>query len=70
MKDDYGQLISSLAQENDKKIVMLVLDGLGDTDNDGQGTALQMARTHNMDQLAKKSALGMAHTCKLAKFGA
>jgi len=61
MKDDYGQLISSLAQANDKKIVMLVLDGLGDTDNDGQGTALQMARTPNMDQLAQKSALGMAH---------
>jgi 2,3-bisphosphoglycerate-independent phosphoglycerate mutase len=40
---------------------MLVLDGLGDTDNDGQGTALQMARTHNMDQLAQKSALGLAH---------
>ena len=61
MKDDYGQLISSLAQANDKKIVMLVLDGLGDTDNDGQGTALQMARTPNMDQLAQKSALGMAY---------
>jgi 2,3-bisphosphoglycerate-independent phosphoglycerate mutase len=61
MKDDYGQLISSLAQVNDKRIVMLVLDGLGDTDNDGQGTALQMARTPNMDQLAKKSALGLAH---------
>ncbi len=61
MKDDYGQLISSLAQVNDKKIVMLVLDGLGDTDNEGKGTALQMARTPNMDRLAQKAALGLAH---------
>ncbi len=61
MKDDYGQLISSLAQVNEKKIVLLVLDGLGDTDNEGKGTALQMARTPNMDQLAQKAALGLAH---------
>jgi hypothetical protein len=40
MKDDYGQLISSLTQSNDKKIVLLVLDGLGDTDNKAKGTAL------------------------------
>jgi len=66
MKDDYGQLISSLAQVNDKKIVMLVLDGLGDTDNDGKGTALQMARTetrggkgavpHTLTRCARSSA--------------
>ena len=28
MEDTYGQLISSLACENDKRIVLLVLDGL------------------------------------------
>lgn len=61
MKDDYGQLISSLAQVNEKKIVLLVLDGLGDTDNEGKGTALQMAATPNMDKLAHKAALGLAH---------
>ncbi len=61
MKDDYGQLISSLAQVNEKKIVLLVIDGLGDIDNDGKGTALQMARTPNMDKLAHKAALGLAH---------
>jgi 2,3-bisphosphoglycerate-independent phosphoglycerate mutase len=61
MKDDYGQLISSLTQSNDKKIVLLVLDGLGDTDNKAKGTALQMALTPNMDRLAQKSALGLAH---------
>jgi 2,3-bisphosphoglycerate-independent phosphoglycerate mutase len=61
MKDDYGQLISSLTQVNDKKIVMLVLDGLGDTDNNGKGTALQMARTPNMDKLAQKAVMGLAH---------
>ncbi len=61
MKDHYGQLISSLAGENEKKIVLLVLDGIGDTNNDGKGTALQMASTPNMDKLATRSATGLAH---------
>ena len=58
-KDDYGDLISSLAVENDKRIVLLVLDGLGDCDNDGGGTALQQASTPNFDALASKGALGL-----------
>lgn len=61
MKDHYGELITSLAGINDKKIVMLVLDGIGDTNNNGKGTALQLARTPNMDALAGKSATGLAH---------
>jgi 2,3-bisphosphoglycerate-independent phosphoglycerate mutase len=59
MQDVYGDLVSSLAIKNDKRIVMLVMDGLGDCDNDGKGTALQIARKPNFDALAKRSALGL-----------
>ena len=59
MEDSYGALISSLAIENDKRIVLLVMDGLGDCDNAGGGTALQQARTPNMDTLAARSAMGL-----------
>lgn len=61
MKDLYGNTIQSLAQVNEKRIVLLVMDGVGDCSNDGKGTALQMADTPNMDSLAKKSALGLAY---------
>jgi len=60
MEDIYGNLISSLAIRNDRKIVLLVMDGVGDCDNNGNGTALQMAKKPNMDALATKSALGLA----------
>ena len=59
MEDNYGNLISSLAKENDKRIVLLVMDGVGDCDNAGKGTALQQAKTPNMDALARRSALGL-----------
>ncbi|MFA6133777.1 MAG: 2,3-bisphosphoglycerate-independent phosphoglycerate mutase [Phycisphaerae bacterium] len=59
MEDIYGSLISSLAMSNDKRIVLLVMDGLGDCDNGGKGTALQQARTPNFDELASRSALGL-----------
>ena len=52
MEDTYGKLISSLARANDKRICLLVMDGVGDCDNDGKGTALQIARTPNLDALA------------------
>ena len=57
-EDIYGQVISSLAVENDKCIVLLVMDGIGDCDNDGAGTALQQAKTPNMDALAGRGAIG------------
>ena len=60
MEDTYGNLISSLAMENDKRIVLLVMDGVGDCDNDGAGTALQQARTPNLDALSADSALGLS----------
>jgi len=59
MEDTYGNLISSLATVNDKRIVLLVMDGVGDCDNDGNGTALQQATTPNFDALAARSALGL-----------
>ena len=59
-QDHYGDLISSLAIENDKRICLLVMDGVGDCDNDGKGTALQQADTPNLDALAKTSALGLS----------
>ena len=58
--DSYGDLVSSLAIENDKRICLLVMDGVGDCDNDGKGTALQQARTPNLDTLAATSALGLS----------
>jgi len=59
MEDTYGNLISSLAKANDKRIVLLVMDGIGDCDNDGGGTALQQAATPNLDALAARSAMGL-----------
>lgn len=58
MEDTYGKLITSLAIKNDKRIVLLVMDGLGDCDNDHKGTALQQAKTPNLDALAARSAIG------------
>ncbi len=58
-EDIYGNLISSLAIETDTRIVLLVMDGVGDCDNDGNGTALQQATTPNFDALSAVSALGL-----------
>ena len=58
MEDQYGNLISSLAIKNDKRIVLLVMDGLGDCDNGGRGTALQQATRPNLNALAASSMLG------------
>ena len=38
MNDAYGDLISSLAIKNEKRIALLVMDGVGDCDNEGKGT--------------------------------
>ena len=60
MDDQYGDLISSLAIPNEKKIVLLVMDGVGDVDNAGRGTALQMAKKPNLDALAAEAACGLS----------
>ena len=53
------ELLARLAQPADSKIVLLVLDGIGDLQSAAQPqTALQAARTPNLDALARRSSLG------------
>ena len=53
------ELLSRLAQRNGRRIVLLVLDGVGDLRTDAQPrTALDEARTPNLDRLAARSSLG------------
>lgn len=52
-------LLARLAQRNDRRIVLLVLDGVGDLRTDPQPrTPLEEARTPNLDRLAARSSLG------------
>ena len=53
------ELLTRLARRNDRRIVLLVLDGVGDLRTAAQPrTALEEARTPNLDGLAVRSALG------------
>lgn len=54
----YPGLVESLKQENDKRIVYLVLDGLGDIPTNDHDTPLTEAKTPNLDKLAKDGVLG------------
>ncbi len=52
-------LLARLARRNERRIVLLVLDGVGDLRTETQPrTALDEARTPNLDRLAARSALG------------
>lgn len=53
-------VIESLALEHTSKIVLLVLDGLGDLPHAAHGgrTPLEAAKTPNLDAIARESALG------------
>ncbi len=53
-------LFRKISVENDKKIVLLVLDGLGGLPLNGR-TELETARTPNLDLLAAESELGLSH---------
>ena len=53
------ELIKQLASINDTKLVMVVLDGVGDIPLEGK-TPLQAANTPNLDALARFSELGQA----------
>lgn len=56
---NHQELLSRLAQKADSKIVLLVLDGVGDLRTAEQPrTALEAAATPNLDALAARSALG------------
>ncbi|HEX7502427.1 MAG TPA: 2,3-bisphosphoglycerate-independent phosphoglycerate mutase [Acidobacteriota bacterium] len=54
------ELYKKISIENDKKIVLLVLDGLGGLPFKGK-TELETARTPNLDLLAAESELGLSH---------
>lgn len=55
----HHDLLARLAQPSDRKIVLLVLDGVGDLRTAEQPeTALERAATPNFDALAARSALG------------
>jgi len=53
------EFLSQLVQPNDSKLVLLVLDGVGDLRNAAQpATALDAAATPHLDALARRSSLG------------
>lgn len=53
------QLLARLARPSDSRIVLLVLDGVGDLrSNEQPATALEVAATPNLDELARRSATG------------
>jgi 2,3-bisphosphoglycerate-independent phosphoglycerate mutase len=55
----HPQFLARLAHANDSKLVLLVLDGVGDIRTvDQPETALEAARLANLDGLARRSALG------------
>lgn len=58
--DRNDNLIRELIQQNDNKIVLLVMDGVGDIPNKNYKnlTPLEYASTPNLDRLAKESILG------------
>lgn len=55
---DRQQLLSELVQTANSKIVLLVMDGVGDIPAENGKTPLQAARKPNLDRLAKESDLG------------
>ena len=55
---DTISILKNLAKKNDKKIVLLVMDGLGGLPYKGK-TALEAARTKNLDKLAAKNECGL-----------
>ena len=54
------ELFRKISTENDRKMVLLVLDGLGGLPVNGK-TELETARTPNLDLLAAESELGLSH---------
>ncbi|MGJ8455048.1 2,3-bisphosphoglycerate-independent phosphoglycerate mutase [Pseudothermotoga sp. U03pept] len=57
MNYDRQELLKEIVQPAQTKIVLLVMDGIGDLPKDGK-TPLQQAQTFNLDNLATQSDLG------------
>ncbi len=57
---NHDQVYKNLTIANNTKLALVVLDGVGDiaTESTGFHTPLEMARTPNLDYLAKRSAMG------------
>ena len=56
-------LMRSLTQKGDTKIVLLIMDGLGGLPREAGGpTELEAALTPNMDHMAREGMLGLMHT--------
>ena len=59
----FNQVWKDLARSNGKKIVYVIMDGLGGlADPDSGETELQIAHTPNLDHLAKQSSCGLLET--------
>ena len=59
----FNQVWKDLARPNGKKIVYVIMDGLGGLgDPDSGETELQIAHTPNLDHLAKQSSCGLLET--------
>ncbi len=58
MNYDRQEILKELVQPAQTKILLLVMDGIGDISQDASGTALQRAKKPNLDALAQKSELG------------
>ncbi len=61
MHDEWLELIHSLAEETSTRIILLVLDGLGDAPFHEGKTALESAKTPNLDLLASRAELGLGY---------
>ena len=55
---NWEKIVSDLSTETPSKIILLVMDGVGGLPIDGK-TALEMAHSPNLDDLASKSACGL-----------